>query len=596
MLRFHISNKWERQQLEHSTGPIEFGRGPRPPDGPKRYVIRDDLCVSRDHVRVEEVQPGKVRIDNLSVRNPILVIGDGSIAPRSGQEMDLSLRQQVRLAVGETVIEVNSYEDPIKPDMLKTIAQPHRARSATATAGQSLLNLGTTPTPEILTHWFETVIAVQRSAAGSSEFYQQTANALVDLVGLDRGLVLLYRGDDWEVAARHNKESAFGHEYSLTILQQAVQERRTFYLASAALASTTESLHGIEAVVASPIFGAHDEIVGALYGSRTRSIAARGHGIGPLEAQVVQLLASAVGAGLARVEQEAAAQRLRVQFDQFFSPKLARELETNPQLLDGKERIVTVLFSDIRGFSRMAQRLEPAQTCQLVGDVMERLTARVREFDGVIVDFAGDGMLAMWNAPTDQADHAILACRAALAMEGDLPALSAKWREVLGGDLGLGIGINTGKALVGNVGSQHRLKYGPFGHTVNLASRVEGATKQLGIPVLITSSTRELLGNGFATRRLARVRVVGIAGSVDLYELHAESASPEWTARRDAYETALGLFEKGEWAAATHAVNSILAGQADNYDIPSLDLIARCVELIKRPPEAFDPVMELHFK
>src|SRR5262249_28826905 len=83
MLLFHISNKRERQQLEHSTGPIEFGRGPRTPDGPKRYVIRDDLCVSRDHVRVEEVQPGKVRIDNLSVRNPILVIGNGSIAPRS---------------------------------------------------------------------------------------------------------------------------------------------------------------------------------------------------------------------------------------------------------------------------------------------------------------------------------------------------------------------------------------------------------------------------------------------------------------------------------------------------------------------------------
>jgi adenylate cyclase len=205
-------------------------------------------------------------------------------------------------------------------------------------------------------------------------------------------------------------------------------------------------------------------------------------------------------------------------------------------------------------------------------------------------------MLAMWNAPTDQADHAILACRAALAMLGDLPGLSEKWRAILGKELALGIGVNTGKALVGNVGSKHRLKYGPFGHTVNLASRVEGATKQLGIPVLITSSTRQLVGDCFATRRLCRVRVVGIDGSIDLYELHSENATPEWLARRDSYETALGLFEKGDWHAACRSVNSLLAEQINAYDIPSLDLIARSVELIKRPPEVFDSVMELRSK
>ena len=105
---------------------------------------------------------------------------------------------------------------------------------------------------------------------------------------------------------------------------------------------------------------------------------------------------------------------------------------------------------------------------------------------------------------------------------------------------GLGIGINTGPAQVGNTGSSRKFKYGPLGNTVNLASRVEGATKHLKVPVLITGSTRAELGDAFATRRLCQVRVVGIHGAVELYELHGETASPEWLADRDAYEKALG--------------------------------------------------------
>jgi len=208
----------------------------------------------------------------------------------------------------------------------------------------------------------------------------------------------------------------------------------------------------------------------------------------------------------------------------------------------------------------------------------------------------GDGLMAMWNAPTDQSDHAVLACRAALAMLGELPDLSREWREVLSGPLGLGIGLNTGTALVGNCGSRHRFKYGPLGHTVNLGSRVEGATKHFGIPALITGSTRALLGDQFATRRLCRVRVVGVSGAVDLYELHAESATPEWLAHRDTYENALALFEAGEWAAACRAIYPLLAGQEGRYDFPSLDLVVRSIECLKNPPKDFDGVVELSSK
>jgi len=227
---------------------------------------------------------------------------------------------------------------------------------------------------------------------------------------------------------------------------------------------------------------------------------------------------------------------------------------------------------------------------------MERLTICVRSFDGSVVDYAGDGLMAMWNAPVDHPDHAARGCRAALAMQAMLPQLDADWHDRLGTPLKIGIGLNTGPAMVGNTGARSRFKYGPLGHTVNLASRVEGATKQFGVPILITGSTKAQLGEGFATRRVGKVRVVGIHGAVDFYELFAETASPEWLARRDAFEEALGLYEAAQFGNACRVVHPLLSNQEGNYDVPSLNLVVRAAEAIKNPPDKFDGVFELSSK
>jgi adenylate cyclase len=227
---------------------------------------------------------------------------------------------------------------------------------------------------------------------------------------------------------------------------------------------------------------------------------------------------------------------------------------------------------------------------------MEHLTSRVMESAGVVVDYIGDGLLAMWNAPLEQSDHAARACRAALAMRDGLPELNRRWEGRIGKSIGVGIGINSGPALVGNTGSHKKFKYGPLGHTVNLASRVEGATKHLGVSLLITGSTRALVGNTFATRRLCRARVVGIAGEVELHELHAESASPDWQQRGESYEQALALYEAGKWSEASQAVFPILTGNGGAYDLPSLTLLGRAVECLKTPPASFDPILELKSK
>jgi signal transduction histidine kinase len=306
MLRIHVRTDRESRHLEHAAGALEFGRLPAGGDVP-RCLIADGF-VSRDQLRVEELANGEVRVENLSQKKALLLPDNSVIAPGGRRQ----LIPPVRLAVSEssTVIEIEAAReaDDLAAAALATVARPLRAQPGARPF--CLLQLGDSPTPEQVTQWLEVVVAVQRASAASPEFYQQTADALVELVGLDRGLVLLRQGEAWEVVGRGFREDGGpGREFSHTVLRRVVAERRTFYQ-SRLSPDAADSLHQVRAVVASPIFGAQDQVVGALYGSRVRSPA---RDVTPLEAQVVQLLASAVGAALTRLEQDARANELRVE-------------------------------------------------------------------------------------------------------------------------------------------------------------------------------------------------------------------------------------------------------------------------------------------
>jgi adenylate cyclase len=583
MLRIFLVYKKVPTQFEHSGGPLEFGRGPAR-HLPRR--ILQDPSVSGDQLRVEELPRGRVRLQNLSKRFPIWLSNGPAIDAGGESEVALPLR----LTMGETLVQLEQVvEEESGSDCLRTLERPIRpgeSRFLSQLPREEAIDTAT------LARWFEAVVSVQRASVSSGEFYQQTARAVVELIGLDRGLVILRREGDWSVVAQHSAIPVRGGPFSRAVIDRVCIDRRTFYQ-DLTESDPTASLMDVSAVVAAPILDDDGEVVGIVYGARMLKPGALKLAIRPLEAQLVQVLAAAVEAGLARVESEAHAARRRVQFEQFFSTELARELDRDPSLLEGREREITILFSDIRGFSRFSERLTPRETCQLACDVMDRLTARVLEHGGVVVGYSGDGMLAMWNAPANQPDHAALACRAALDMFAELPGLDDLWRDRIGGPLGIGLGINTGRALVGNTGSRTKFMYGPQGHAVNLASRVEGATKHLGIPVLITGSTCEKLGGALATRRLCRVRVAGIDGAVDLYELHGEDADPAWRELRDAYETGLALYEAGRFAEACRTLYPLLYGPTERNDLPSLTLIGRCIECLKAPHRPFDPVVEL---
>jgi len=508
MLSIHVINDRQDRQFEHAAGPLELGRGPR--QQAERFVIEDPF-VSRDHLELEEAPGEQLRLRNLSQKQAVLLSGGARLEP--GADCEVMLPTQIEL--GNTSIAVAALPaEPFEKEHYQTLARP-----VPSTANSAMLkSLGDTPSAETLATWIETLIALQRSPAGSREFYTQIATALVELIGLDLGMVLLRDKDAWKIAGHHTTSSTVSSRYSRTLLAHVLQERRTFFQSSADAKLQTESLQSLDAVVASPIFGLNEDIVGVLYGVRTFRSRGGSGGIKPLEAQVVQLLAGALGANLVRT----VATRTRTQFEQFFSPELTRELERDPNLLEGRNREITALFSDMRGFTRLSERLGPEVTCRVVRDVMERLSDRITMYGGTVVNYIGDGIFAMWNAPVAQEDHVQRACRAALTMMAEMPGLNSTWESVVGSPLAIGIGINTGPALVGNTGTGRRLQYGAFGMTVNLASRIQDACKRVGVPLLVSGSIRDQLSKGFKTRSVGPVPIPGVTGDVELFELSGD--------------------------------------------------------------------------
>jgi adenylate cyclase len=604
----------DRQQVVFSrdfSGPVELGRqndageelySSRPLEsGTWRAVIArlDEDTLSRHHARLEPLADGRVRVTNLSGKVPIRLGDGGELA--AGASCELAL--PAVLAVGRKTVRLQGPERR-EPSLRSLPPGPPPGQVEVAASRFPTLLVHDAVAVGPLLGWLRATMGVLQSAASSSDFFQRAAQAVVEIVGCDSGRVLLREADGWKVAVVRTADHAAAAtpgEPSDSVLGRVREEKRTFWQGPEQETTTAESLVGVSMVVAAPILDRDGEVIGALYGdcreapgrlSRPR--------ITELEAMLVELLASGVSTGLARLEQEKAALEADVRFSQFFTKELSRQLALHPDLLKGRDSEVSVLFCDIRGFSRVSERLGPARTVEWVGDVMGALSDCVLGRRGVLVDYVGDELMAMWGAPEAQPDHAKLACGAALDMLGRLPALNERWQPVLGEPMALGVGVNTGLARVGNVGSRHKFKYGPLGHTVNLGSRVQGATKYLRARLLITESTQARLGDGFATRRLGKVRAVNMDRPVDLYELVAHG-SPGWLEVKARYEEALAEFEQGRFRAATRLLCALLAQHPD--DGPTLALLARATTVGTSGPAAgdsvwgaptdFDPVWEL---
>ena len=297
---------------------------------------------------------------------------------------------------------------------------------------------------------------------------------------------------------------------------------------------------------------------------------------------------------MARLSASLEKKRLREKvFEQHFTRELARELARNPDpmKMQARQANVSLMFCDIRGFSSISERLGPAQTIDWLSGVMGDFSSVVIDHGGVLVDYTGAELMAMWGAPNEQPNHAELACQAALEILRSLASLNEKWRSIVGAETEVGIGINSGEALVGNVGTHRKFKYGSLGTAVNLASRVQGATKFLKTSLLITGDTAEKVRAVFPTRRLCQVRVQNIKAAVHLHELEVPGTYDDWIRLSADYEKALNVFEGGDFVEARDLLSTFLRAVPD--DGPGQRLLARIHEATTSENFDFSPIWTL---
>jgi adenylate cyclase len=225
------------------------------------------------------------------------------------------------------------------------------------------------------------------------------------------------------------------------------------------------------------------------------------------------------------------------------APEVVAEVLANPDAvqLGGETRAVTLLFTDLAGFTGLAERLRPQEMVAFLNDYFTRMCDCVLEQRGVIDKFIGDAIMALFGAPVAQDDHPARAVRAALGMLDEMERINGELRAAGRPPVGTRIGIHTGEAVVGNMGSSKRFDYTAIGDTVNLASRLEGANKAFGTRCLVSGAAWEAAGAGIVGREVGLVRVYGRERPIRVHEPLALAGAAAALDRGylDAYNAAL---------------------------------------------------------
>ena len=277
--------------------------------------------------------------------------------------------------------------------------------------------------------------------------------------------------------------------------------------------------------------------------------------------------------------------KIRGAFSFYVTPSVVNEMLKNPEKLKlgGDKKELSVLFSDIRGFTTLAEEMEPEALVNLLNEYLTDMTNIVFEFDGLLDKYIGDAVMAVFGAPLEQTDHPIRACRTALKMLERLRKMQEKWEAEGAPRLDIGIGINTGPMVVGNMGSERRFDYTVMGDSVNLASRLEGINKEYGTRVVISEFTYERVKNDFFCRELDAVRVKGKVRPVKIFELMALRSNQD--PRIDIIEVfakALRHYREQEWDGAEEKFKEILNKIPE--DVPAQLYLQRIANLRQEPP------------
>ncbi|MBM3204973.1 CHASE2 domain-containing protein [Candidatus Uhrbacteria bacterium] len=280
---------------------------------------------------------------------------------------------------------------------------------------------------------------------------------------------------------------------------------------------------------------------------------------------------------------------IRQTFGRYLSPIVVDKILQNPEqvLSGGERRRMSVLFSDLRGFTSLSEGLAPEKLVEVLNTYLESMTRIVFDERGVLDKYIGDAMMAFWNAPFDQPDHAARAVRAAIRMRDRLESMNREGMFPPEVELKVGVGVNTGDMVVGNIGSDIRYDYTVIGDSVNLASRAEGLCKEYGVPIIVTHSTREELGDGFVCRLLDQVAVKGKREPIRIYEVMGEASHTKESTKHFAQQcnAVVERYFKQDFAFVIEEVQRLLPSHPDDQPLKILLERSRAYLLVPPPTD-----------
>jgi adenylate cyclase len=271
--------------------------------------------------------------------------------------------------------------------------------------------------------------------------------------------------------------------------------------------------------------------------------------------------------------------KIKETFKHYLTPDVMEEMLKDPDRLQlgGEEKVLSVLFCDLEGFTEYAESSKPGELIGILGEYYDRMTEQVFEQQGTLIQYTGDELFALFGAPVEQPDHARRACATALALREARRVLGDQWEAMGRPRLKARTGINSGHMLVGNLGSKYRFSYGVLGDNVNLGSRLEGLNKAYGTEILVADNTAQLIGDAFRLREVDLVRVKGRREAVRIHELLAASGTKLPEAQEDAlaiYDAGLRAYREQRWDEALALFMRCLAlWPADG---PAQTLALRC--------------------
>lgn len=280
--------------------------------------------------------------------------------------------------------------------------------------------------------------------------------------------------------------------------------------------------------------------------------------------------------------------KIRKQFGMFLSPDVIALIEKDPEKYfrtGGETKELTILFSDIRDFTTISEGMSPDELVRVLNEYFNAMTDVLYKNLGTLDKFIGDAIMAFWGSPYPQEDHACHACSCALQMKERLVELNSDWERRGMRTIAVGIGVNSGPVNVGNIGSEKRLSWTVMGDNVNLASRLEGMTKQYRTSVLINETTHEQTREQFVAREVDKIRVKGKTHPVTIYELLAPVADKKsYDSLLADYNSAMESYRAADWVEAAGKFGSIMRTLPG--DGPTQVLLQRCLEFIDDPPPA----------